>query len=267
VSASTDLLIDRERLLNALGGEADLFDLDLRVQCDSSNTVLMAAAPRDDARVAVLVCDRQTAGRGRRGRPWLAWPGSSLTFSARWRFDADAPVPAGLSLVAGLAVVQALEALQVPSLELKWPNDIQIHGKKLGGILVELSRAGRHLDAVIGIGLNLRFPPDTGVPDRPDVVALADVVDAPPSPERLLAAILIRLRHLLETYAQAGFAPFVNAWNQRNAYADLPVVLTGEAESLDGLCLGVDGDGALQVRTETGVRRVLAGDISLRRAS
>ena len=67
----------------ALGAEADRFSLDLRTQCDSSNTVLAAAPARDDGRVAVLVCDAQTAGRGRRGRTWLAWPGCSLTFSAR----------------------------------------------------------------------------------------------------------------------------------------------------------------------------------------
>jgi len=267
VTASTELLIDRECLLNVLGDEADLFALDLRAQCDSSNSVLATMPPRDDGRVAVLVCDRQSAGRGRRGRTWLAWPGGSLTFSARWRFDADAPVPAGLSLVAGLAVAQALESLAIPSLELKWPNDIQIHGKKLGGILVELSRAGGHLDAVIGIGLNLRFPPDAGVPDRPDVVALADVIDPPPSSERVLAAILMRLRALLDTYALTGFAPFVNAWNQRNAFADLPVVLTGEAEPLAGLCLGVDVDGASLLNSEAGVKRVLAGDVSLRKAS
>jgi len=208
VTASTNPLIDRDRLLSALGAEADRFSLDLRTQCDSSNTVLAAAPARDDGRVAVLVCDAQTAGRGRRGRTWLAWPGCSLTFSARWRFDADAPVPAGLSLVAGLSVVQALEALQVPSLELKWPNDIQIHGKKLGGILVELSRTGTHLDAVVGIGLNLRFPPDTGVPERTDVVALADVIDPLPPAEHMLAAILVRLQQLLDAYARSGFAPF-----------------------------------------------------------
>jgi BirA family biotin operon repressor/biotin-[acetyl-CoA-carboxylase] ligase len=267
VTASTDPLIDRDRLLSALGAEADRFSLDLRTQCDSSNTMLAAAPARDDGRTAVLVCDAQTAGRGRRGRTWLAWPGGSLTFSARWRFDADAPVPAGLSLVAGLSVVQALEALQVPSLELKWPNDIQIHGKKLGGILVELSRTGAHLDAVVGIGLNLRFPPDAGVPERTDVVALADVVDPVPPAEHMLASILVRLQQLLDAYARSGFAPFVAAWNQRNAYADLPVVLSGEAESLAGICLGVDDDGALRVRTDEGVRRVLAGDISLRKAS
>jgi len=248
----------------ALGDDAPRFDVDLRQQCDSSNSVLASSPPRDDGRVAVLVCEQQTAGRGRRGRSWLAWPGGSLTFSARWRFDASAPVPAGLSLVVGLAVAQALEALEVPSLELKWPNDIQIHGRKLGGILVELSRAGAQLDAVIGVGLNLKFPIEAPVPERPDVIALADVMAAPPALEQVLAAVLTRLRLLLDTYAAAGFAPFVAPWNQRNAFADLPVELSGEAERIEGLCQGVDTDGALLVRTDEGVRRVLAGDVSLR---
>jgi BirA family biotin operon repressor/biotin-[acetyl-CoA-carboxylase] ligase len=256
--------MDRHRLLAALGPVGDDFAIDLRAQCASTNSELAGAPARDDGRVAVLACQTQTAGRGRRGRAWLAWPGASLTFSARWRFDAAAPVPAGLSLVAGLAVAQALEDFQLAGVELKWPNDIQVHGRKLGGILVELSRMGRQLDAVVGIGLNLRLPPGAQVPDRPDVIALADVAERPIAPEELLAALLLRLQALLGHYAQAGFAPFVAAWNQRNAFAGLPVRISGEAEAVEGLCLGVDDDGALRLQTEAGVRRILAGDVSLR---
>lgn len=258
-------ILNTEALRTFLGHDADAFALDVRAECDSTNTVLTEAVPADDGRVPVVVCDLQRAGRGRRGRQWQAWPGASLTFSTLWRFPAGAPVPAGLSLVAGVAVATTLEKFGVAGVELKWPNDIQVHGRKLGGILVELASA-RQVAAVVGIGLNLSLPLGARVPDREDISALDRVLDAPPARERLLAELLLTLRRLFDTYATSGFAAFQGAWNQRNAYADLPVRLSGEAESIEGVCLGVDVDGALRLQTDAGVRRVLAGDVSLRAA-
>lgn len=259
-------MINRERLILALGGHAGFFDPDVRETCVSTNAELMAHAPRDDGRVTVLVCGHQTAGRGRRARPWLAWPGATLTFSARWHFSNDSAAPGGLSLVAGLAIANALEACGVSSVELKWPNDLQIHGRKLGGILVELSRDRRGMEVVVGIGLNLHFPDGAVVPDRPDVVALADVMDRVPEAEVLLARMLVVQRDMFSTYAHAGFEAFAAAWNQKHAHADLPVTITGEGDPVSGLCKGVDADGALRVLTATGERRILAGDVSLRLA-
>ncbi len=120
---------------------------------------------------------------------------------------------------------------------------------------------------MVGIGLNLALPDGARVPDRPDVISLADVMEGAPSIEVVLAQVLIRLRRLFDTYASAGFAVFVDAWNQRNAFANLPVELIGEADAIAGICLGADTDGALRVLTDAGERRVLAGDVSLRMAS
>jgi len=260
-------MIDRDRLIQALSTSASRFALDVRETCTSTNAELMAAPARDDGRVPVMVCHHQTAGRGRRARQWLAWPGATLTFSARWHFSEASQAPAGLSLVVGLAVARALDACGVPDVALKWPNDLQIHGRKLGGILVELSRYRGGMEAVVGIGLNLRFPEGAEVPGRSDVIALADVMAAVPQPEILLARMLEAQDDLLSTYAQSGFEAFSAAWNQRHAHANLPVTITGEGEACHGVCVGVDQDGALLLSTADGVRRVLAGDVSLRPAS
>ena len=255
--------LDSELVREALARDASRFALEVHATCESTNALLLDVPPPEDGRIAAVACDRQTAGRGRRGRPWLAWPGASLTFSAQWQFDADAPAPAGLSLVAGLAVATVLEQLGVAGVELKWPNDVQVHGRKLAGILVELSGA-RPTVAVVGIGLNLTIPPGETVPGREDVTALDQVMDAVPTREQLLAELLRMQRTLFDTYASTGFAAFVGAWNQRNAYADLPVWISGEGEVIEGICLGVDDDGALRVRTDAGTLRVIAGDVSLR---
>lgn len=259
-------MIDHDRLMLALGEHAPLFDLDVRETCASTNAELMATASRDDGRVSVLVCHHQTAGRGRRARQWFAWPGATLTFSARWLFPKASAAPAGLSLVAGLAVATALENCGVSGVELKWPNDVQIHGRKLGGILVELSRDRAGLSAVVGIGLNLSFPVGAGVPDRSDVTSLSEAMEDLPETEHLLARILIAQHGMFATYTQTGFDAFAAAWNQRHAHANLPVTITGEREILMGTCVGVDVDGALLLQTPEGERRILAGDVSLRLA-
>lgn len=234
--------------------------------CDSTNARLIDAPPPDDGRVHVLVADRQTAGRGRRGRPWQSWEGASLTFSVLWRFEPGTPAPAGLSLAAGLALAHALEQLGVEGVQLKWPNDILVHGDKLAGILVELLPArGRPPAAVIGIGLNLRLPADAHIPGQTGVTDLARALDAaPPAPPAVLATILAELRRLFDTYAVAGFPALRGAWAQRNAFAGLPVAISDESTTQFGICVGVDDDGALLLQTESGVLRVLAGDVSLR---
>ena len=256
----------RRALEHRLGRLADSFVIDWRAHCTSTNSALIEATPADDGFIHVLIADRQSAGRGRRGRQWLSWDDGSLTFSALWRFAPGAPVPAGLSLVAGLALARALEELGAQGVQLKWPNDVLIHGDKLAGILVELLPGrGRTPAAVIGIGINLQLPADAQVPEQRGVTDLAHALDtAPPTRATVLTAVLAELRSLLDTYAAAGFVALRDAWQQRNAFADLPVCISGEAETLQGICRGVDEDGALLLETAVGMRRVLVGDVSLR---
>lgn len=249
-----------------LGALAQNFAIEWVESCDSTNARLVDAPPPDDGRVHVLVADRQTAGRGRRGRQWQSWQGASLTFSVLWRFEPGAPAPAGLSLTSGLALARALEALGVQGVQLKWPNDVLVHGEKLAGILVELlPTRGRPPAAVIGIGLNLRLPADAHFPGQTGVTDLARALDAaPPSRSAVLATLLAELLHLFDTYAIAGFPALRGAWEQRNAFAELPVAIAGEGSTQFGICTGVDDDGALLLQTESGMQRVLAGDVSLR---
>ncbi len=259
---------DLAALAAALGSFAMAFDIRWVEECASTNSALLEAPPENDGRVYVLVATRQSAGRGRRGRQWLAWPGASLTFSALWRFAPDALAPAGLSLAVGLAVARALEKLGTPAVTLKWPNDVLVHGRKVAGILVEVSPERGALMAVIGIGLNLRLPADAVIPGQEGdgVTDLARELAEPPSREALLAAILSELHPILTIYASTGFALLRKAWQQRNAFADLPVRVSGGGVDVTGLCLGVDEEGVLLVHSSEGTHRVYAGDVSLRPA-
>lgn len=256
---------DLSAVAAALGSLAHDFSVRWLETCVSTNTELMTHTPADDGRIHVLVTSAQTGGRGRRGRQWLSWPGHSLTFSALWRFMPGAPVPAGLSLVVGLALALTFEKLGVEGVQLKWPNDVLVHGHKLAGVLVELIPGrGRTMAAVVGIGINIGLPAGVHIPEQAGVSDLTRELGRAPSREALLGLVLTELHGLFQTYAVAGFDALRGAWEQHNAFASLPVRITGEGKDVVGTCVGVDEDGALLIQGDSGLVRILSGEVSLR---
>ena len=268
-------LIEPAHLQTLLGAAYGRFDIDSLAECPSTNTELLARAERGAPSGSVLVADRQTAGRGSRGRTWLASPEASLTFSLLWRFDGGLERISGLSLAVGLAVVEALEACGAKGVQLKWPNDILHDGAKLGGILVELHnevRSDMHHEsnaamAVIGIGLNLSLPESIVSTDGFALppTALARAVPAMPERHHLFAQLLTALARVLDRFSEHGFSALRAQWQARHAWQDSPVRLLRDGSVLkEGVCLGADDDGALLVRTDEGVERCLSGDLSIR---
>jgi BirA family biotin operon repressor/biotin-[acetyl-CoA-carboxylase] ligase len=262
----TSALIDPVRLKPLLGGLASRFDVDALAEASSSSDLLLARASEGAGAGSgsVLVVDRQTAGRGRRGRSWASSPDTSLTFSLLWRFEGGVERLAGLSLAVGVALVRAMSAFGVSGAVLKWPNDILLNGGKLAGILVELTSERRGMVAVIGIGINLTPPaPDLGL-DVP-ASSLSDALPALPDRHALLAQILCELAPALDQFSQAGFSAFRSEWQGLHAWQnqEVSVLRDGQVE-MAGICRGADADGALLVETSTGLVRCLSGDVSLR---
>jgi BirA family biotin operon repressor/biotin-[acetyl-CoA-carboxylase] ligase len=265
--------IDPSALVATLGAAARRFDIDVLPRCGSTNALLLTRAEAGAASGTVVVAEEQTAGRGRRGREWIAAPGDSLTFSVLWRF-APGTVPIGLSLAVGVAVVRALQEVMRSGIQpdgaggtaLKWPNDILRQGKKLGGILVELV-PGAPYAAVIGIGINRRLP--AALP--PDVRATAAALDDAnciADNSTLLAALLSELLVVLESFSLAGFASLRPDWLAYHAFQDKPVVLLADfSPPQQGICRGVDNDGALLLEVDGRIERILSGEISLRAAA
>ncbi len=240
----------------ALGADAARFDIDVVDECGSTNTLLLERAAAGAPSGSVIAARRQTAGRGRMGRVWHGDEAASLAFSLLWRLPAGRS-PAGLSLAVGIAVAEALRALDVGGIALKWPNDLLREGRKLGGILVELAGGA----VVIGVGLNLRQP--AGLPD--EIAQQAAAIDRGIDRNALLAALLTRLRGALEEFGSGGFAVFQERWRALDAHAGRPVRLVSEfAAPVEGISAGVDADGALLLQTANGVERILSGDVSLR---
>jgi len=236
----------------------------------STSTELLRRAQRKDVHASVLAAEWQTAGRGRRGRKWTAVAGGSLTFSLGWRFDQGAGYLAGLSLAVGVAVIRALEAVGLPGVELKWPNDLIHRHLKVGGILVELNGdALGPSTVVVGIGLNVRMPASAKRDiDQPvsDLTAVAGRGAAPIDRNRLLARLVAELASAFSAYADTGFPPFAAEWQRRHAYQGKPVkLLLPDGASVNGTVAGVDSAGALVLADGPRRARFLSGEISLRR--
>ena len=275
------LLISPARLRPLLGDVSGRFDLDALAACSSSNLILLERAKLGAPSGSVLVTDEQSAGRGSRGRTWLSSPAASLTFSLLWRFDLPMDRLSGLSLVVGLALVEALAKCGLTGVQLKWPNDLLLGEastyRKLGGILIELQPSQSRADrapkncaaAVIGIGLNLHKPPCIVGFAAENLAALPagalDELSVVPERHVLLAELLISLAQCFDQFAVGGFAALRKRWQAHHAWQDQPVYLLREARiEMEGVCLGADDDGALLVETANGVQRVLSGDLSLR---
>jgi len=240
-------------------------------QVDSTSSELMRRSQRRDVHGIALAAEWQTAGRGRRGRPWMAVAGGSLTFSLGWQFEQGAGFLAGLSLAVGVAVARGLEAEGLSGIALKWPNDLVHRHLKLGGILIELNGdALGPSTTVIGVGLNVRLPAaarkDIPVPVT-DLTTVAGKKAPPIDRNRLLARLLAELAAVLEQYATEGFAPFAAEWQHRHAYQGKPVkLLLPDGATVTGKVAGVDASGALVLADGPRRARFLAGEISLRRA-
>ncbi|MDB5815174.1 MAG: Biotin--acetyl-CoA-carboxylase ligase [Rhodocyclales bacterium] len=248
-----------------LGAQAGRFDVDHVASCDSTNTQLLTRAERGSGAGTVLVADKQTAGRGRRGRQWHSAPGSSLTFSLLWRFTREQRLE-GLSLSVGIAVVRALSSMGVAELALKWPNDIWLMRRKLGGVLVEVVH-GTHGDmaTVIGIGLNLQRHADWDESLGRSYAALVES-QAGLTREAVLAAILRELLAVLDVFAREGFAALTDEWMQYHAMLGSEVSIEQSGLVRHGRCGGIDALGRLEVDTAEGRLRIFGGEVSLRTA-
>ncbi len=246
-----------------------LRDLDLRAHIDSTNTSLLARADREAIDGCVLAAEVQTAGRGRRGRTWLSPFGRNLAVSIGVGIHRPVAELGTLSLVAGVAMRQALLGCGIEGVELKWPNDVLLHGRKLAGILIELVRASPPVEVVIGIGVNVGCR--DAIAARVDQ-AVADVAEQISSPSRnqLLAETLNRMAAACQLFNDVGFEPFHSQWERAHRHQGRAVTIATSAMNqpvaLSGTALGVAADGSLRIDTGRGIREFSSGEVTLREA-
>ncbi len=215
---------------------------------------------------SVCVAEYQSAGRGRRGREWVSPFGANLYLSMYWRLDAGMAAAMGLSLVVGVAVVEALEVMGVEGVKLKWPNDLYHNDKKLAGILVELSgQSGGAAHIVIGLGLNLSMDPKTSGIGQP-WTSLKEVCGGKVPDRNHLAQTLINAwDKALVDYELKGMSNFVARWNRLDNFLGRNVKLIIGPREIEGIVQGIDEQGAVLLKTDNGIESYIGGEISLRK--
>jgi BirA family biotin operon repressor/biotin-[acetyl-CoA-carboxylase] ligase len=249
--------------------------LQLHDETDSTNSRLLAVTDLPAGRFDACVAEYQTAGRGRRGRGWIAPYASGLCLSFAWSFREPPRELASLSLAVGVAVVRALATCGVHDVQLKWPNDLLVRGRKLGGILCELrAEAAGPAYVVAGLGLNVRLPASA----RARIVADADAAGAlepaslaeeRPAPSRslLVARLLDALAAMAMEFEQTGLASFHAEWSAADALAGRAVRVHAHAGERGGIARGIASDGALLVEIDGRLERIASGEVSLRAAA
>ena len=250
--------------------ERRVSQLDVAWSVTSTNTVLLSRPNPPVGFAEVLLAEYQAEGRGRRGRTWIAPPGGAICVSLSWTFQ-QAPEDLGaLGLAVGVCTLRALNEFDLPGLSLKWPNDILIDERKLGGILIDLRAEGAGpACVVIGLGLNvalgstlLKKIAATGLPATDLVTAGMER----PCRNSLTAALVAALLRGLPEFERLGLRPFVEEWRSADVLHGRAVDVHAADGIARGFARGIDVHGAFLIETAQGVRRFMSGDVTVRPA-
>lgn len=244
-----------EQVLTALAPRPAQF----HAQIESSNDVALAWLKRGAPAGAVVIADEQTHGRGRMGRSWYAPPGTAIMLSYVLRPPANAL--ARISMLGALAVSDLAEQLGVRDVGIKWPNDVQIGGRKLCGVLPESAWDGDQLaGAVLGIGLNVRID-FSETPFAETAISLERAANQAFDRLTLLRDLLARLDHWS---ARLESPLLLRRWRERLNMLGCEVSVSAPDGIFTGTAEAVDDGGALLLRLPDGsLKRVIAGDIAL----
>ena len=261
-------LLDADFIRGSLRGEALSQLASLSIAGETISTQIDAASAGAPAQGCdVFFAEYQSGGVGRNGRAWVSPASANLYFSVSRRFSRSLSTMSGLSLVVGVAAVEALHAMGFSDVRLKWPNDLWVDARKLGGILVQLRNFPPGCSAVIGMGLNVHMPDEAARRIDQAWCDLSQLGDGVVSRNDVAARVLAELLPALQRFDDEGLSPFLSRWQALDALHGKFVRVTDGVQQFEGMSLGIDADGALRLRGEDGRERSFhGGEVSLRPA-
>ncbi|MFH1147711.1 MAG: biotin--[acetyl-CoA-carboxylase] ligase [Pseudomonadota bacterium] len=255
-----DIASLRHKLKTTILGQTEIHYLP---STGSTNDVAKQLAQDGAPEGAIVIADSQTSGKGRLGRSWHSPPGSGLYFSAVLRPDVDPDSLCKITLLAGVAAAGAIEDVTTIRPQIKWPNDLLLHGRKAGGILTELHGDAVSPTVVLGIGINVStrledFPPDLQL--KATSLVLAGAKDV--SRSELIRSILERLEYWYLPFKKGEHGPMLQAWRKQCAMIGSNAKIRSGEEVCFGRILDIDDTGALLLQDATGqIRRILSGEV------
>jgi BirA family biotin operon repressor/biotin-[acetyl-CoA-carboxylase] ligase len=254
------------RLLAGSGFGENVVYLD---RIDSTNRLAKELASSGAPEGTVVIAETQTAGRGRLGRHWVSPSHLNLLFSVIVRPECPPEDLFGLTMALALGATEAIHEECGLVVKIKWPNDLYVSGKKLGGLLTEFALEGRRAAyAVLGLGLNVNWSPQQEKGILQPATSILDETGKRTPRGALLATILRRFELLYQRLRSGGLGEILRYRNEHCMVLGREVLVMGQGEDVKGVALRIDRDGALVIRERSGTeRRIVSGDVSLRLAS
>jgi BirA family biotin operon repressor/biotin-[acetyl-CoA-carboxylase] ligase len=233
-------------------------------QTTSTNDEVKALAMGGAPEGTVVLAEQQTHGRGRQGRTFASPAGVGIYLSLLLRPTVDMAQLPQLTLMVAVAAADAMTAVCGVSIDLKWPNDVEIAGKKVAGILTEaVLRLGEPPVVIIGIGINVNTTLEqlpSALHDR--VTSLALATGTPVSRQQLIVCLLAHLENLYHTFQDAGMTSILERWRRYGHLSGRVVQFSHAAETKTGYVIGLDDNGALVVQTVEGIQeRIVSGQV------
>ncbi len=256
-------LLQHEQIISHLDDTSRplLNKLEILPETGSTNRHLMAQKEPG------LACftEYQRAGRGRRGRSWHSPFAANICFSLTWHFDDAVNTLSGLSLAAGVWIVEALQGAGINGVGLKWPNDVLHKDHKLAGILIEMKgETAGPCHTVIGIGLNVDMPARMAEAIDQPWTDIRSITGQQPRRNQIAGLLLHHLLKGLTNYQQNGLSSVLERWNELDCMAGRQVQLHHPSGLLAGTAQGIDETGSLQLLCKDGLHSIHSGEVSLR---
>jgi BirA family biotin operon repressor/biotin-[acetyl-CoA-carboxylase] ligase len=252
-------LLDKSILKESLSSTID--EIEVLFDTGSTNSWLLDRANDWFGKTALCVAERQSAGRGRRGREWVSPLGRNLYFSLMLPAYSPMSVIEGLSLIVGLVTARKLRSLGCNA-SLKWPNDVLVNGQKIAGVLIEL-HGDLHSECQLIIGVGVNFDLGDIKIDQP-ATDIRSQIGRVPSRNEFSIALAQDIMAEVEVLKENGLKAFLDEWKKLDYYRDKPVKMIVGHNTCRGIAQGINSKGEFQVMTDKGLKLFNAGEISLR---
>ena len=234
-------------------------------EIDSTNTKAMALADGGAAEGTIVVAEKQTMGRGRRGRSWLSPEGDGIYASLVLRPDMSPSRAPRITLMTAVAIAEALLSLVRIDLKIKWPNDILVNGRKLAGILTEISADMDSVNyIVVGLGINVNTSPGHFSEElRNQATSIYIETGEKLSRTRLVRTWLRQFEKYYEMFKKNDFAPIMHRWKQLSGFIGQKIMVDMVGQKHVGEVADIDEDGVLILKDDQGRSiRIFSGDIT-----
>lgn len=239
-------------------------------EAGSTNSVLSRLADNGASEGTTVIADKQTSGRGRLGRKWISPPGVNLYMSVLFRPAIAAWESPLFTFLASIALVETIKKTGIRNTAIKWPNDVQIDGKKVAGVLTEMSPRGDRVDyVVVGIGVNINMTREQIKREMGETAKFATSIKENSGEDvdraKFTGDLLLELESWYQTFNRRGKSSIIKAWTERWGGQNKRVrVSTDEGNEIEGIAAGIDGEGHLLVKKEDeSIVKIITGDVTV----